>query len=101
MRFRQCEAIIVYGRDEDGRRAGLVPPRRCRRVALEGSDYCEVHAPQAYLQDLLRRLFPLSWHVTVEVWMRDPRVREQLAKAKADREARRQARPVRGKARPR
>ena len=45
MSFEQCQAIVFHDRTEHGGSAGLAPPRRCRRVAVEGQPYCAVHAP--------------------------------------------------------
>lgn len=67
-----CEALVLYGRDNTGNRAGLIPPRRCRRLATSG-EYCGVHAPQADIQDLIRRCMNPSWERHVEVWEADKR----------------------------
>lgn len=67
-----CEALVFYGRDGTGNRAGLIPPRRCRRLATSG-EYCGVHAPQADLLDLYRRCVNPSWERHVEVWEADKR----------------------------
>jgi hypothetical protein len=71
MPLHQCQALVFLGRTPGGGRAGLQPPRRCRRVAFDDSDYCEVHEDQAELQDLYRRLLRAGWEHTVERWERD------------------------------
>jgi hypothetical protein len=73
-----CEALVLYGRDGTGNRAGLIPPRRCRRLATSG-EYCGVHAPQSDLQDLLRRCMNPSWERHVEVWEVDKKRQAEVA----------------------
>jgi len=92
MGFKRCEGVVLHGRDEGGNRAGLVPPRRCWKVALKGGEYCEVHRPAAEHQDLLRQLFRPGWERLVDRWERekqrqqererlDAKVRERLGLA--------------------
>jgi hypothetical protein len=68
MDFKQCDGIILRGWTASGQRTGLVPPRRCRRPALEGQKYCEGHQPQADLQDLLHECFGIGWELRVEAF---------------------------------
>ena len=72
MPFEQCQAVIFHERTSCGRGA-LSPPRRCRKVALEGQLLCEIHLKQADLQDLYRRLLGAGWHFAVERWERERR----------------------------
>ena len=71
MDLKRCEAIVVTGRRPDGGRAGLAPPRRCRNPALAHSEYCEAHACQADLQNVLRGCFRVGWEYGVERWERE------------------------------
>lgn len=66
--FKQCEAIVVTSRSKGGGRGALQPPRRCRRVAIGGSEYCEVHAGQAEIQGLYRELLVSYWETKVARW---------------------------------
>ena len=75
--LKQCEAIILQGRSPSGGRAGLAPPRRCRKLALGSGEYCEVHQPQAALQSLLRECLRPRWEHTVERWQRQQARRNQ------------------------
>ena len=68
--FRQCEGIVVMGRSKTGGRGKLQAPRRCRRVAQCGDDYCEIHASQADIQGLYRELLVSYWEMRVERWER-------------------------------
>ena len=71
MSFEQCQAIVFHDRTEHGGSAGLRPPRRCRRVAVEGQPYCAVHAPHAELQQLYAQLMRPGWERTVERYGRE------------------------------
>ena len=70
MSLPQCEAIVTSGRSASGRRAGLVPPRRCGKVATAG-DYCGNHSKQADLQTLYRSIFGSYWEQRVQTWQRE------------------------------
>ena len=67
MSLPQCEAVVLFGRDTKGNRAGLVAPRRCRRPATK-DHYCGVHARQAEQQDLLRECLSPTWERKVVAW---------------------------------
>ena len=71
--WNRCKGIVVLGRTPGGGRAGMVPPRQCQRVAVQDSEYCEVHAAQAGLQDLYRSLLQYGWEYRVEQYERDRR----------------------------
>ena len=71
----QCKAIVLYGRDRSGNRAGLMPPRRCQRVAREGK-YCGLHSRQAELQDLLADCLSPLWEMKVKRWQNRQRNKE-------------------------
>ena len=75
MSLKQCQAVVLHGRDASGNRAGLQPPRRCRKAALMGEEWCEVHRGQAEVQALLRQVLRPGWEGTVERWERQ-RARE-------------------------
>jgi len=79
MSLPQCQAIVLHGRDTKGNRAGLVPPRRCRRVATE-PPYCGLHAKNAEAMDLLRDLMAPGWELKVQHW-EDRRRREAVRDA--------------------
>lgn len=67
---------MLFGRDATGNRSGLIPPRRCQRVANRGA-FCGVHAKQAELQGLLQDCLAPGWERKVERWekaKRDARV---------------------------
>ena len=68
--FKQCEAIVVMGRSKTGGRGKLQAPRRCRRVAQTGGEYCELHAAQAEIQGLYRELLVTYWESRVDRWER-------------------------------
>ena len=53
--WKQCEAVVMT----NGRT--LIPPRRCRKIAKDTDEYCEVHAPQRELQELYRRCLRMGW----------------------------------------
>lgn len=55
----------------------MVPPRRCRRVAVDGAEYCEVHVPHSDLQTLLRGCFRTGWEYGVERWIKEQEVKKQ------------------------
>jgi hypothetical protein len=76
MDLPRCKALILYGRDAGGNRAGLIVPRTCQRVATQG-DYCGLHARQAELQDLYREIFGYSWESKVQRY-EDRQRRERL-----------------------
>ena len=61
-KWRQCEAVLF----SDRRKA--IPPRRCRRVAVEGEEYCEIHEGMAELQGLYRRCLKVGWEYMVGRW---------------------------------
>lgn len=75
MTLPQCKAIVLYGRDRSGNRAGLMPPRHCQRVAREGK-YCGLHNRQAELQDLLADCLSPIWEVKVKLWQERQRKKE-------------------------
>lgn len=71
MPLRQCQALVFLGRTPAGGRGGLEAPRRCRRVALDDSDFCEVHEDQRELQELYQQLLRPGWEHTVARWERE------------------------------
>ena len=75
----RCKAIVLYGRDQTGNRAGLIPPRQCNRAARKG-DYCGLHERQADLQGLLRQCMTPGWPEIVRSW-EDRRRREDHRQA--------------------
>jgi hypothetical protein len=80
MAIEQCSAVVLHGRDSKGNRAGLVPPRRCRRPATQDR-YCGLHAKQAEVQDLLQECLSPMWESKVRMW-EDRRRRGQLNEAR-------------------
>ncbi len=68
MKFQQCAAIVFLERNEAGGRGRMGPPRRCRKVALDGAKYCELHAGQADIQELYEELLGFGWEAKVEWW---------------------------------
>lgn len=68
MTLKQCEAIVLFGRDATGNRGGLIAPRKCQRVANHGR-YCGLHHSQADLQDLLREILVPGWEYRVATWL--------------------------------
>ena len=70
MSFQQCQAIIVLGRSPEGGRSGIIPPRKCWRVALD-SGFCEVHEKQADLQNLYKSLLRPGWEQMFVRWEKD------------------------------
>jgi len=85
MKLDQCNAIVLHGRDAKGNRAGLIPPRRCQRVAKAGP-YCGLHARNPELHDLIRDCLGPTWEIKVRMW-EERRRRDQVreAEAKVDR----------------
>jgi len=77
MSLPRCRALILFGRNGSGNRAGLVTPRTCRRVATHG-EYCGLHAHQAALQGLYRDIFGFGWEYKVQTYEeRQRRIRVQ------------------------
>jgi hypothetical protein len=87
MEFKQCKAIVLFGRDENGNRAGLVPPRRCLRRATKG-EYCGVHARKAELNDLLQACFISTWEWKVKDWHRTQQRRREQEQQQRERDLR-------------
>jgi len=75
MSLRQCQALIFLERTPSGSRI-LAPPRYCRRVALDDSDFCEVHEDHADLQELYHQILRPGFTHTIERWERDRARRE-------------------------
>jgi hypothetical protein len=73
--FERCKAIIMTERGARGRGA-LSAPRRCRRPAIEGQPFCEVHERQAELQKLYQQLLVHGWEHRVDYWLRDQQRRQ-------------------------
>lgn len=69
MTLPRCEGILLTGRSPTGGRSGVIPPRRCRRVAMDGGRYCELHRRQADLQDLFRDLLVIGWEYRVQRYL--------------------------------
>lgn len=67
MTIKQCQGVVLHGRDGSGNRAGLIPPRRCNRPANKGT-YCGLHARQSEMQDLLRQCLSPAWEHHVKFW---------------------------------
>ena len=70
MDFKQCTAIVLADRSGRGR-GGLCAPHRCRRVAVEGHEFCEVHRRQADLQKLYQQILASGWEYRVRIWMEE------------------------------
>jgi hypothetical protein len=69
--WRRGKGLVLLGRTEAGGRAGLIAPRECRRVALDGSDFCEIHDRQRDVMNLYLKLLGPLWKYEVERWERE------------------------------